>query len=247
MRLIKNFSTRIFDPGNLVIWALSSCVAAFMGPFGTFIIQDTPERMLFWAVLVGWGLGLIALAMSIAEVYLPDLTYEQEELGRLIIMPPIIIGTMFPVVNLYFLPDPVPITFFHALLACYLLGGIVTVARLTIVLTGRQRSASEEGPRLLRRLPEGAAGPILRLSGRDHFVEVVTAEASYSIRMRLADAIEEMDGVDGFLTHRSHWVARAAIVEVKRSGQRHVVVSKDAEMIPVSKSKLPELENAGLL
>ncbi|MEM6727570.1 MAG: LytTR family DNA-binding domain-containing protein, partial [Pseudomonadota bacterium] len=85
-----------------------------------------------------------------------------------------------------------------------------------------------------------------RIAARDHFVEVVTEQGSHRIRMRMADAVAEMEGADGMLVHRSHWVARCAIEGVKRAGAKHYVISADAELIPVSKSNLPKLEEAGL-
>ncbi|MDK3017139.1 LytTR family DNA-binding domain-containing protein [Pseudodonghicola flavimaris] len=102
-------------------------------------------------------------------------------------------------------------------------------------------------PRLMRRLPETFAGPILRLSSEDHFVDVVGAEGHHRLRMRLTDAIDEMDTVDGYCSHRSHWVARVAIEGVEREGGRIFLRLVNGDRVPVSRTYKPDLEAAGIL
>lgn len=102
-------------------------------------------------------------------------------------------------------------------------------------------------PRLVRRLPEDYQGPILHLSSEDHFVDVITAAAVHRLRMRFADAIDEMDTVEGFLTHRSHWVAREAIDGVEREGARIFIRLVNGDRVPVSRTYRPGLEQAGIL
>ena len=219
-----------------------------MGPFGTYLTLDTFERTIVWACIVGWGLFMIAVSMSFADRYLTNLSFKQEEIGRLLIMPPVIIIPLYPAVQAYLAPDPMPISVIQGIIACYLLGGIVTCARFATMMNGAvEADAAEAGPRLLKRLPSDAEGPILRISGKGHFVEIVTETSRHEVRMRLADAVDEMDNVDGFFTHRSHWVARAAIHDVERKGGKHFVISADEERIPISKGTLTELEEAGFV
>ncbi|GHG84147.1 hypothetical protein GCM10010961_09900 [Pseudodonghicola xiamenensis] len=104
-----------------------------------------------------------------------------------------------------------------------------------------------EPARLLRRLPEDFPGPILRLSAEDHFVEVASASGCERLRMRLADAIDEMDTVEGQSVHRSHWVARDAIDGVEREGARIFLRLSNGDRVPVSRTYKPKLEEAGIL
>ena len=101
--------------------------------------------------------------------------------------------------------------------------------------------------RLRRRLPMGMREPILHLSARDHFVDVETETALYSVRMRFADAVAEMDGVTGQATHRSHWVAVHAIRETKLEGGKLFVVLCNGTEVPVSRTFRPQLAEAGIL
>ena len=102
-------------------------------------------------------------------------------------------------------------------------------------------------PRLMRRLPEGFAGPILRLTSEDHFVDVVAPDQTVRLRMRLADAVDEMDPVEGFCTHRSHWVVRDAIDGVERGGGRVLLRMSNGDLVPVSRTYRPKLLAAGIL
>lgn len=239
---------RVFNAQNWLIWILSSAVAGYMGPFGTFDLMGTGERIFFWAVIVGWGLFIVAIQMAVDEEYFPQNSFRASEFWRLALMPPIIVGSLYPCAEWYLAPVPVPITLLQGIAACYLLGGIISVARIAIYfgIEAPSVEVAPLGPRLLTRLPEGDSGPVLRIAAKDHFVEVVTERGAHRIRMRMADAVAEMDGAEGMLVHRSHWVARRAIEGVKRAGAKHYVISADAELIPVSKANLPKLEEAGL-
>lgn len=108
-------------------------------------------------------------------------------------------------------------------------------------------STSEPEPRLMRRLPDGTTGPVVRLSARDHFVDVVLPDEEHSLRMRFTDAIAEMDAVEGYCCHRSHWVARAAITEIERDSGRIYLRLSNGDKIPVSRTYKPGLEEAGIL
>jgi DNA-binding LytR/AlgR family response regulator len=86
------------------------------------------------------------------------------------------------------------------------------------------------------------------LTAKNHYVEVVTDKGSTTIRMRLADAIDEMEPVEGYCVHRSHWVARSAINAVEReNAQKIFVLLSNGDRIPVSRKYRPNLEKTGLV
>lgn len=112
-------------------------------------------------------------------------------------------------------------------------------------------AATEQGDvaevRLVRRLPEDVAGDVLSLTASNHHVDVTTTQGRATLRLRLSDAIGEMEGVEGFCIHRSHWVSQDAILEVKRlNAQKIVVVLKNGDELPVSRKYRVNLETAGL-
>lgn len=102
-------------------------------------------------------------------------------------------------------------------------------------------------PRLVGRLPAGFQGDILRLSVRDHYVDVVTTSGVFTIRSRFSDAISEMDPISGHCTHRSHWVTDAAIRGVEKAkGKIYLRLAND-DLVPVSRKYKPELEKDGVI
>jgi DNA-binding LytR/AlgR family response regulator len=54
--------------------------------------------------------------------------------------------------------------------------------------------------------------------------------------MRLADAIAELDGLEGAQTHRSWWVAKAAVADARRADGRGTLVLRNGVEAPVSRS-----------
>ncbi|WP_322866386.1 LytTR family DNA-binding domain-containing protein [Aquicoccus sp. G2-2] len=137
-----------------------------------------------------------------------------------------------------------------SVLALYVISIAVPVAVLRQIWTSISTATAqslESAPRLLLRLPEDARAPVLRLSSRDHQVEVVTRLGAVLIRMRLADAIAEMEPVPGYGTHRSHWVAAAAIEGVEQDGNRTFLLLVNGDRVPVGKKYRPGLESMGVL
>jgi hypothetical protein len=102
-------------------------------------------------------------------------------------------------------------------------------------------------PRIVARLAGLPCTEVLRLTARDHYVDVITRRAQTSLLMRLSDAMAEMDGIPGAQVHRSHWVARAAVAGVRRSGTRLVLDLVDGSSVPVSRGYRDRAEAAGLL
>ena len=63
--------------------------------------------------------------------------------------------------------------------------------------------------------------------------------------MRLADALAELDGLEGAQTHRSWWVAKAAVTDARRSDGRGALTLKNGVEAPVSRSYAAALREAG--
>ena len=54
--------------------------------------------------------------------------------------------------------------------------------------------------------------------------------------MRLSDAIDELDGLDGARCHRSWWVARPAVTDVIQRDGRVMLKMVGDLMVPVSRT-----------
>lgn len=102
-------------------------------------------------------------------------------------------------------------------------------------------------PRLYQRLPEGFSGQVYRLTVRNHHVDVVTSQGTFTIRSRFTDAIAEMEPEPGHCAHRSHWVTRAAIAGVERQKGKTFLLLCNGDEVPVSRKYHPALEEAGVV
>jgi hypothetical protein len=101
-------------------------------------------------------------------------------------------------------------------------------------------------PKFLERLPLKLRGAELyAVEAEDHYLRLHTSKGSDLILMRLADAVAELEGLEGAQTHRSWWVAKAAVTDAKRGDGRAVLTLKDGAEAPVSRSYAPALRDAG--
>jgi DNA-binding LytR/AlgR family response regulator len=63
--------------------------------------------------------------------------------------------------------------------------------------------------------------------------------------MRLADALAELEGLEGAQVHRSWWVARAAVTGARRGEGRATLTLKNGALAPVSRTYARALREAG--
>lgn len=102
-------------------------------------------------------------------------------------------------------------------------------------------------PRLLRRLDGVCTADILRLTVEDHYVEVVLLDRpSQRVLMRFADAVDEIEGLEGLFIHRSHWVVRAYVEGALIENGREMVQLVDGSRVPVSRTYRSNLAQAGV-
>ena len=72
-----------------------------------------------------------------------------------------------------------------------------------------------------------------------------TALGSELILLRLRDAMAELDGIDGLQVHRSWWVARHAVDDVRRDGRNVRLVLPGGLEAPVARANLAVLKQQG--
>jgi hypothetical protein len=107
-------------------------------------------------------------------------------------------------------------------------------------------AAGAPPPRFLARLPSKLAGATLwAVEAEDHYLRLHTSKGQDLILMRLADALAELDGLQGARTHRSWWVARAAVRQVERADGRATLTLEGGLQVPVSRGHIKILREAG--
>jgi len=106
--------------------------------------------------------------------------------------------------------------------------------------------AGEGPPRFLDRLPPRLRGAVIHaVQAEDHYLRIHTDRGSDLILMRLSDAVAELEGLEGAQTHRSWWVARDAVQDVKRGDGRATLTLEGGLTVPVSRRHARALRQAG--
>ena len=246
----------MFGPKS-VAWALRigalgfvSVLFATAGPFGTYGAGDISERLLYWSVLICVSVVLAMAIMEVNKQYFPHLSFLTRECIAILAMT-IIFTAFLEVWTIFAFPGMVSKPPGYLLLASEVLVICAAISVMKywmprIVGSADVEQEAAEQPRLARRLPQEFAGQITRLTVNGHKVLVVTSQGPFDVRMRFADAVEEMSELDGFCVHRSHWVAQAAIDHVITRNGRPVIVMNNGDEVPVSRKYQINLEDAGL-
>lgn len=102
-------------------------------------------------------------------------------------------------------------------------------------------------PPLLSRLDYENRGELVALSVSDHYVNVMTTKGSQLVLIRLSDAIKETAPAEGMQVHRSHWIGLKHVQKVQRDADRALCLMTKGYEIPVSRSYMPKIRDAGLL
>lgn len=260
LRNSKTVFAQLFSPIRLTIWVVGSALAAVAGPFGTYFIHGFTTRFLYWFLIISISTILAGLCSQWVNQLIGRNRPVLADLTKVAFMVVVFTPVLFVLTQLFRYGN----ISFDSDFILYIQSVAVITAALCIarrVLPGfeeipyhkarkpdptQSESLSDE-PRLTRRLPEDYEGPILRLSVRDHLVDVVTMKSTHTIRLRFSDAIDEMDDVQGYCTHRSHWVARCAIIQPERVSGRIFLRISNQDLVPVSRKYKPDLLAAGLV
>ncbi|WP_255573832.1 LytTR family DNA-binding domain-containing protein [Erythrobacter sp. SCSIO 43205] len=108
-------------------------------------------------------------------------------------------------------------------------------------------SAAVRANPLLDALPPALGSDIIALEMEDHYVRVHTALGSELVLMRLRDAMVHVSEIEGRQVHRSWWVARLAVEDVRREGRNVRLVLPGGLEAPVARAQVSELKGAGWL
>lgn len=248
-------------------------IAVVAGPFGTFEAMDFGQRAIFWGVIISvsivMGYTMRGVAMLIVGHGRPLLFDLVATIGMTLVFSPIVwvFSIFFSRATGVGMPSPLQLTLYVFVISfgVYVLRRLVPGIEPTTYPFLQQESGSVTftetetetetdtdtetlaEPRLMRRLPPEVQAPVLRLSASDHHVEVVTERGSEVLRLRLADAINEMEPVDGMRPHRSHWVSRDAVESLEReNAHKFYLTLRNGDRVPVSRSYRAKLEKEGL-
>ena len=247
---------RTIDKRLIAGWAVASILLAVGAPFQTDAIPFL-QRLYYWPTMVAIAIIYSAVLRSLlCREPLKDGLPTRE----------VLVGVLFAVAytpTIWLVTDPifglldVRLEHLTRLFPEIMIVGIVTSvvrgylrvfldARVTVTVD--DKPAYEHAPRLLDRIEGAAHAQVIRLTVNDHYVVVVLDDGRVErLLMRLRDAVSELHPVEGFYTHRSHWVNRAFITSVHREEGKDLLGMADGAKVPVSRTYRTALADAGLL
>ena len=250
---------------QLLVLLLLGAAFGWIGPFGTFQDLTVPRRLAYWVVaflLIGSIHSLTMRSLARAEPSAAWPVPVQAIVGALIMAVP----SSFVVIALEAIFRHTPALTPSNLARIYVSVAVVMlVIAIPWALIRRYRAreakiitvepsappAAIEAParesRFLERLPPKLGTELLCIATEDHYLRVTTKLGNDLILFRLSDAIVELDPRLGQQVHRSYWVAREAVSSVERGGQRTMLVLVNGSKVPVSRTFLPALREAGWL
>lgn len=235
-----------------------------LGPFGSYLGISLPIRVLHYTanMAVISILAVAANAIAARLVFRGRVPLSASLVIAILIAPPsalVVMGHLW-----LFAPQVLPhVTFGELCLQTALINVLVSLfVRVVraLVMAHREKAAAplpaaaaaspvpaatdalrEKLPLPLRR------APILALSAEDHYLRVHTDRGEALVLMSLSQAIEALGEEAGLRIHRSHWVAREAVVDSLRKDGAVEVKLANGLALPASRSGRRLLEDARLI
>ncbi|WP_224813862.1 LytTR family DNA-binding domain-containing protein [Hasllibacter sp. MH4015] len=238
---------------RIAIAAIASLLSALVGPFTTYEQFSFVQRLLYWGGLI---MGLIVPACYIRKAVfalVPGQMVWVDSLAAFAIA--LCLGPPVWAFNAFFMEFDVATPI--ALIEHVVIVWVICLMPVLVRIYMRRGAERVEGhgapddtterplPTFLRRLDPEIRGDVQSVSANDRQLTVTTDKGTGILRMRFADALEELSELAGARIHRSHWVALAAIQSVEPVGRRHAVTLKTGTVLPVSQNGLAPLREAG--
>jgi DNA-binding LytR/AlgR family response regulator len=227
--------------------------AGFMSAIGAFDSRRLPplNRFVFWEILMlGGTLLAIAVMSAVRRLHLLDeRPWMQATLMTLLLWAPACVMTWL-MIGVMSHGDLALANLVNNAGAVLLVSAAMTALNYLADRSPPQtHAAAEPGaapPTFLERLPIRLRGAELyAVEAEDHYLRLHTSKGADLILMRLSDAIEELEGIEGAQTHRSWWVARDGVDDARRADGRATIRLKDGAEVPVSRTFVRALRQAG--
>ncbi len=231
---------------DFILVIVIGTLLALISPFGV------TDRLPIYGAWAYWT-GLIALgwvAMSFLAPKLQSRLPQLSEPGFYFLISVIMVAFVLPgvLVIQLLVGDPVPISYWPALIfMIWILSAAISGVAYLLNRAYADKN-NQDGSAFMARIPAKlAGGNLYAISSEDHYLRIQTARGSDLILMRLADALQELEGFDGMQVHRSWWVARQGVDKITRDNGRITLSLRDGTSVPVSRTYAPKIRQAGWL
>lgn len=255
-------ASRTAPPSALKGFALALAAAAFLAFSGAFGMAAVPlpVRLGYWGVTMtaGAGVGALVAWLFARGGWLEMPPWAVIPLLTLAMTAPIT-AVVWVLSGWYFGVAPQVVALPGFALTVLIITSVMTSLN---VLVGRAPVTTHAAPapsvassatptaaasvRFLDRLPAKLRGAeLLAVEAEDHYLRLHTSRGSDLILLRLADAMAELEGIEGAQTHRSWWVARDAVEGADRGDGRATLRLTGGVEAPVSRTYARALREAG--
>jgi hypothetical protein len=233
---------------DLVLWVAIGVVMAFLGPFGSSERQ-LYERMLYWQLcMVGGGLIGIAIDAQLRQ-RLPGFWTRLLSVSALMTPPVTLLVALVNhwLAGMRLTPANIASPWFQVFIVCFAAMALrqLAWAEPSSAPPPPAEPADPLAPFRRRLSARRRAAQLLAVEAEDHYLRVHTDAGDELITARFADALAELAAAPGFQTHRSWWVAAAAIEDVRWLRGRGEARLKGGLTVPISRSNAPALREAG--
>ena len=229
----------------------AGAVAGLAGPFGTGDTLALLPRLGYWLVVCALTYVTGTVMITTAMAGLAARGWSRWAAAVAAAVPAgLVIAALVTLLNLALFGPPAPADLALRARDGIAIALVITLARMLGTGGGASAPAAPDAdapPPILARLPLDRRGALVALSVQDHYVEVVTTRGRDLVLMRLGDAIAEAAPTPGLQVHRSHWIATDQVRAARREGARAILTMRTGDDIPVSRSRVAAVKEAGLL
>lgn len=228
-------------------------VGAFLGFVGAFGTHDMPllPRLAFM-IAISWVatlMGVTAFGVASFAAWTRTGYWRRGFLAAILMFAPMGL-VVWSAVNLVVPAGHGPRL---AQIPSFLGVSLVTSLFFCLLVAWMRRDASRSQspalatpPKFIERLPLKLRGAeVWAVEAEDHYLRLHTSKGQDLILLRLADAVAELEGIEGMQVHRSWWVARDAITAARRGDGRAILTLKDGAEVPVSRTYAGQLREKG--